>query len=242
MEFVAELATFAHELRTPLSSLGVAFGLIRDRESIKAILETPEQYRRLLDNMARGLGRLDTMVSEVLEMGYLHRGTISLALETRRSRELLAEALEEVTPMAARRRCTIHMEVAGVAPDAVCDSARARQVIVALLSFAIRNTPVGGGVRLGVAPDDQEGEFVRFAVEDGGEQLAPEHQARMFELFFRVSEDTGEGIIGTGFSMAIAKALVELHGGRIWVRAIPGGGNSLEFTLPRARPATSTES
>jgi len=112
------------------------------------------------------------------------------------------------------------------------DLAQIERALSNVLDNALRHTPAGGAVRVTVAAVD---DAVRIRVEDQGVGIAPEHQARVFERFYRVAP--GRGGSGSGLGLAIARRIAELHGGTIELASTPGEGTTVTLTLPLSGPA-----
>jgi signal transduction histidine kinase len=111
------------------------------------------------------------------------------------------------------------------------DRERVLQVLSNLLGNAIKFTPEGGDVAISVARD---GEMIRFTIADSGPGIHPEHQAHVFERYWK--HET-QGAKGTGLGLFIARSLVDAHGGRIWIESQPGRGATFHFTIPSAELA-----
>jgi signal transduction histidine kinase len=122
------------------------------------------------------------------------------------------------------------VDVASDAPDVLADETRIDHVLANLLSNALRYTPPGGQVRVTAAAAGDE--FVRFGVEDSGPGIPKQYHARIFERFFRVPGQAGGS--GAGLGLAIAREIVEAHGGTIGVDSEEGKGARFSFTLQRA--------
>jgi signal transduction histidine kinase len=212
------LADVAHELRTPLSVIrGNAEALIDglyppDEEHLAPIVEETDLMARLLDDLTT----LSTAEAGVLP---LHREQVSPA-----------DLVEE--PVAAFRQ---RAEVAGVAletlaaanlPNVDVDPVRIREVLGNLLSNALRHTPSGGSVTVEVEAGE-DGMSVRFAVRDTGSGIAPEQLGHVFDRSSKAVDSDGAGL-----GLAIAKGLVEAHGGAIEAQSEPGRGTAIRFTLP----------
>jgi two-component system phosphate regulon sensor histidine kinase PhoR len=126
------------------------------------------------------------------------------------------------------------MDLPAGLPPVYVDELRLQQVLGNLINNAIKFTPPGGTVT--VSADDVPG-WLRIGVSDTGEGIAIEEQSRIFERFYQ-SESAAQGRAGGyGLGLAIAKLIVEQHGGRIWVESRPGAGSTFRFTLPPRPPA-----
>ena len=141
------LVTLAHELRTPLTSLRTSFDLLKDPEAQSA---RKQDLRSLLDNMDRGITRLERQVSDLLEAGYLRAGALVLRRQTIDPDAIVAEALSEVSAAASWRRVAVDVAVEDDVPPVSVDPRRFQQILVNLLSNAIKYSPVGGVVSIRV--------------------------------------------------------------------------------------------
>jgi signal transduction histidine kinase len=212
----------AHELRTPLTHM---------RCRIEAVEEgveraTPELFRALHASTLT-LGRL---VDDLQELALAESGALRLDRRAEPLGPIVGQALETVAPLARERG----VELACAVPEplvAPVDRRRIVAVLVNLLDNAVRHTPRGGRVELsGVGSDDE----IVLGVSDTGEGIAPEHLAHLFERFFRVDPSRSRSSGGAGLGLAIAKALVEAHGGRIAATSELRRGTRVEVRLPRA--------
>jgi PAS domain S-box-containing protein len=232
------LATLAHELRNPLAPIRTSVELLR--------LQGPadEVVRRCRDIIDRQVSDLTRLVDDLLEASRITRGKLDLQKARVALREVLNRAVEAAEPgMTAGQH---NFETALPEQDLwlTADATRLAQVFTNLLNNATRYTPPGGRIRLEAVVDD---DAVRVTVRDTGIGIRPEHLPRIFEMFSQVTpalERTGGGL---GIGLALARGLVELHGGTISAES-PGEGRGSAFTvaLPRcpapAEPAGSSPS
>jgi signal transduction histidine kinase len=220
------LSLVSHELRTPLSSI---------KTSAEVLLSTappdaPEAHVRLLRNIDRSSDRLSALITDLLDLARLEGGRLELDREPVDLRGVVEDAVLTVRPLADGRR----QEVQFVPPSRPCvvdgDRRRLEQVAMNLLTNAVKYSPVGGKIRvqLGRAP----GGVVRLAVADGGPGIGKADRARVFERFYRLDNEETLRAPGTGLGLPIAKALTELHGGKIALRSAPGRGSVFVVTLP----------
>jgi two-component system OmpR family sensor kinase/two-component system sensor histidine kinase BaeS len=216
------LADVAHELRTPLSVIrgnleGVLDGLYpADQAHLGPVLEETAVMARLLDD----LQTLSTAEAGVLR---LHRERVDPA-------SLAADAVTAFRARAEQAGVTLDWRAAGGVPDLDVDPLRIGQVLANLLSNAVRHAPPGGSVTLSVEP---AAGAVAFAVADTGPGIDARELPHVFDRFVK-SGDSG----GAGLGLAIAKSLVEAHGGSIGAESAPGRGTTMRFLLPAGgRPA-----
>jgi len=215
-----ELVAWAsHDLRTPLANIQAMLEALHDglMEPAEALPSLEEQTRAL-----------STMVDDLFELAQIDAGALGLELEEGPVAGTVHTSLRGVEAEARLRGIRLESEVddAVVARFAPFELQR---VLQNLLTNALRHTPSDGSVAVRVSANHDE---VQVTVEDTGEGLGEEARERMFERFWRA--DRARSTRGGGLGLAIAQALVEAQGGRIWAEDRPGGGARVSFTLPAA--------
>ncbi len=224
------VATISHELRTPLASLHGAAMTLLEREH-----ELTDQTRHtLLDMIGAQSKRLADLVEEILLTGQLDSGSLRVVTEPFDPEELVWSVAA-----AARLRVgddtTIDVSIPAVLPKVVGDPARTRQVLSNLMDNAIKYSPHGGRIELGVEVGDG---YAEFTVRDEGLGIPLGEQKRIFEKFYRLDPDHRRGIGGSGLGLYISRELVSSMNGRIWVASDPGKGATFTFELPLAERVT----
>ena len=213
-----ELVAWAsHDLRTPLANMQAMLEALEDG------LADADEYVPSLREQVRVLSQL---VDDLFELARIDADALTLELRLLPVAPVVRASLLGVEPEARMRHVRLASEVDGeltarFAPEKV------ERVLMNLLTNALRHTPTDGAVAVRVDPMPGE---VRVAVEDSGDGLDPEARARMFERFWR--GDAARSSRGAGLGLAIARGLVEAHGGRIWAEEREGGGARVCFTLP----------
>lgn len=220
------VADVAHELRTPLSVL---------QGNLRAILDDvypleKAEVTRLYDE-TRLLSRL---VDDLRELAQAEAGQLSLNLRTTGVAEVLRSTIANFEPAAESKAIHLTAEVADDLPPVLADPDRLAQVLRNLLTNALRHTPNGGWVVVSAAA---AGDAVEIVVADSGEGIATEDLPHVFDRFWRPDRFRSRVGGGAGLGLAIARSLVEAHGGRIWVESTPGQGARFAFRLPTT-PAT----
>jgi signal transduction histidine kinase len=223
------VANVSHELKTPISAL---------RAHLENLLDGVEEPNPVvLSVMLQQSERLSRLVEQLLELSRLESGDVPLDLEPVPLGLLVDRVVAEIQVARPERMVQVRNEVpSGLAPIRA-DRERIHQVLFNLLDNAVRFTPQGGIVRVRAA-GTEEGCLVE--VEDTGPGIPPEHLGLVFERFYRVDASRSRGDGGTGIGLAIARSVVEAHGGRIWVDSEPGHGATFRFVLPFDGPAGST--
>src|SRR5262245_20604236 len=217
-----ELVAWAsHDLRTPIASLQAMLEAVEDG------LAPPEAYLASMAEQVRTLARL---VEDLFELARIDAGVLTLELRKAELAALIEACVRGLGAEARSRNVSVEARVAnGV--SAHCAPEQVERVLYNLLTNAVRHTPPDGSVAVPAEADPQE---VRIVVEDTGDGLTPEAAARMFERFWRGDGARAAGDGGAGLGLAIARGLVEAHGGRIWAETRPEGGTRVSFTLPAA--------
>ena len=215
-----ELVAWAsHDLRAPIASLQALLEAIEDG------LVSAEDYLPTLREQVRTLSAL---VEDLFELARIDAGALTLELHRMPVAPLVTSALRLLRPEAEARGVSLSAHVdedleARLAPD------KFERVLFNLVTNALRHTPTDGAVAVHV---ERRAADLLLRVEDSGEGLAGEAPARMFERFWRA--DRARSGSGAGLGLAIARGLVEAHGGRIWAENRPQGGACVSFTLPAA--------
>ena len=218
------VSTVSHELKTPLTSLRMAVHLLL--EQVVGPL-TPKQLELLLA-ARQDAERLLAMVNDLLDLTRIEQGRVRLDLHPVAPADLVRGALERFASHARDAGIALEPAVGLGLPSVLVDRERVNHVFDNLIGNALRHTPRGGAVRVMAEAD---GDRVRFAVADTGEGIPPEHLSRIFEKFYRVP-GTHSG--GAGLGLAIAREIVQAHGGEIAAESDPGRGASFIFLLPVA--------
>ena len=215
-----ELVAWAsHDLRTPLANMQAMLEALEDG------LAEPGDYLPALGDQVRGLTLL---VDDLFELARIDAGVLTLELHSSALEDVVSACLRGVAAEAVQRHVFLDSEVdpeaiARFAPDKV------ERVLLNLVANALRHTPSDGSVAVRVESDR---DAVRVTVEDTGEGLDDEAGRRMFDRFWR--SDPARSQRGAGLGLAIARGLVEAHGGQIWAENRPEGGARVSFTLPAA--------
>ena len=224
----AFVADVTHELRTPLT---VIKGTIETLED--GALDDLEGRGPLLASMQAETERLIRLVNDLLLLTRADAGSLRLKLEPLDLGELARRRCAVLAPLAARRGVTLQAEPqTGGSLSVMGDPDRLAQVLDNLLDNAIRHAPEGSAVSVAVS---RGGEGLACAVRDAGPGIAGQHLPLIFERFYRVDAARDRQRGGAGLGLAIAKALVVAHGGRIAAASREGEGTTITFTLPVVR-------
>lgn len=217
------LASMSHELRTPLSAILGFSDLMRQGEAEGGNVQVPLEW---VEHIHRGGEHLLALINDVLDLSKVEAGRIELRREPIDLATAINELIEGVRPLAERKQLRL---VADVPPTTIsADRGRFRQIVYNLLSNAIKFTPTGGTVQVEVRDGVDE---VHITVADTGVGIAREDQARVFDEFRQVgSLAAREG--GTGLGLALARRLVEAHGGRIELESVVGEGSRFTVSIP----------
>jgi len=229
----------SHELRTPLTSIRGAIQLVLGRAATSAGAATgtlhdstlSSRTRELLDISLKNSERLIRLINDILDISKIEQGSIQLRRVALDPADLCRAAAQEVSVFAEGRDINIDLYAEPGLMPISADRDRALQVLANLLSNAIKFSEPGQRVELSARQDSGA---VAFAVHDFGRGIAPEDHLRIFDKFHQIDSSLTRDVGGTGLGLAICKALVEEHGGKIWIESILGKGATFAFTLPLA--------
>jgi two-component system, NarL family, sensor histidine kinase BarA len=232
------LATMSHELRTPLTSVIGYAEMMAEGLAGPVSCDQREYLTTILGKADQLLG----LITAVLDVSSLESGQLSLERATLSLSDLVASEIATFAPQAGRRGIAIQLDAC---PDAVVigDRRKIRQVVLSLVSNAVKFTPDRGkvGVALRRGPlcahdGDRGATAIQLVVSDSGIGISRDQVAKIFEPFFQVDSSSTRAFGGTGLGLTLAKAYVEAHGGRIWVDTTPGQGSTFTATFPAADP------
>ncbi|NPV08282.1 MAG: hybrid sensor histidine kinase/response regulator [Anaerolineae bacterium] len=224
-------ASISHELRTPLNViLGFSRIMYRSPRVYGDVNWTPELRAdvRQIYNASRHL--LD-MIDDILDLARIEAQRLPLKLERVDLAQLIHEAADTARGLLRDSEVALVVDVPPEVPEMMLDGTRIRQVLLNLLSNAIRFTD-SGQIVVSVRVDDSQ---VHVAVADTGVGIAPGDLATVFDEFSQAGSDVTAGRGGAGLGLAVCKQFVQLHGGRIRAESQPGRGSRFEFSLPRAQ-------
>ena len=225
------LSDLAHELRTPLATIEGYVEGVRDG----VVPPTPETWS-VLGNES---GRIRRLVDDLQKVSRAEERQLDLRIRPLAPGAIVVEAAQAADPAYAAKGVALETRAHDRLPPVAADGDRIGEVLGNLLDNALRHTPAGG--RVEVRAEGRAGE-VEFTVSDSGEGIAPEHLGRVFERFYRIDSGRTRARGGSGIGLAIARALVEAHGGRIRAESDgPDTGARFVVTIPMAPRGMSVE-
>lgn len=222
------LAMVSHDLHTPLTAIkGSMEVLLHEGVGI-------ELSRELLGIAQKNTDRLFRMVSDILDLARIEAGRFEIRREPFDVVVGLRGTIDRLRRLAQDRQISLTLQAPDGLPQVPADGLRMDQVFSNLLSNALKFTPRGG--QIGVTVQELPAELL-VQIRDSGLGIPAEHLDRIFDRFYRVPLPAEEKVEGTGLGLSICKAIVEEHGGRIWVESAVGKGSTFSFTLPKGPPA-----
>jgi signal transduction histidine kinase len=224
------LATVAHEVRTPLTSV-LGYGEFLEEGTYGNL--NPEQAD-ILHRMVQGGRDVLQLINRLLDLSRLEAGRLVLDRQALKLGSVARAAIESVQGQALRKRQTLSCAIPADLPPVWADSLRLLEILVNLLGNAVKFAPEGGSVAVGARTADDSAEIW---VRDSGPGIAAEAQRQLFEKFAQAPDGTRR-YDSSGLGLALCKELVSLHGGRIWVDSQPGQGCTFRFTIPLYQEGT----
>ena len=233
----ALLDAVTHDLRTPLTSIKASVTTLLDDPRPKTDGEEAgsldaEGRREMLEVIDEETDRLNRFIEGLMELARIEAGEMHLRRRWGSVEEIVTTALERAAPLT--RNHQIQVRLGADLPTVRVDDRAVAEVVYTLVDNAAKYSPVG--TRIEVQAKAAEGQTVRLSVEDEGPGVPPELRERVFDKFFRAMRDGDSSTrqpSGSGMGLAIAKGIVEAHGGRIWIEEAGGKrGNRVVVTLP----------
>lgn len=215
-----------HQLRTPLAGIKWMLELASQEADV------PPDAGSYVQDARDAAQRLIVLVNDLLDISRLERGKLTIAAEAVDLDELTRGVLGETALLAQERGHRIFVSAAETLPAALADPQLVRQVVLNLVSNAIKYTPSGGGIVIWM---DHEADLVRWSIKDTGIGIPASAQARLFEKFYRADNVVTIETEGTGLGLYLVRLIMEQLGGRVWCESREGEGSTFAFTLPCAR-------
>ncbi|MEE9170809.1 MAG: HAMP domain-containing sensor histidine kinase, partial [bacterium] len=218
------LSAVSHELRTPLNAI-LGYAELLGEELYGKLNEA---QTNALGNIIDGGDHLLKLINELLDFSRIHKGKFRLYRESHSMRDIVEAAAATIRPAVAKKKLNFIESLEKDLPILFIDAQKIYQAMLNLLSNAIKFTD-SGEVELSVY---RNGNFLEFAVRDTGIGIASEDMDRIFEDFHQVDGSVSRTYGGAGLGLSLAKHLIQLHGGEIWVQSSLGEGSTFCFNLP----------
>jgi signal transduction histidine kinase len=223
-------AYLAHELRAPVTSIRLGLEILA--EQIEERLAPDE--KQMLSLAIRNTQRLEGLVNDIMDYSKIAAGKMAILKEACDVRALVDDAVDTMKASATAKGVRVVKDVHPLLPRCAAEGRRVVQVLINLLSNAIKHTPARGAVTVTVSEGRYEHEgTLLFKVRDTGPGIAHDQLEKIFGLFEQ-SEGDKRTAEGTGLGLTLARAMVDLHGGRIWAESWKGCGATFCFTIPIA--------
>jgi two-component system sensor histidine kinase KdpD len=219
----ALLASVSHDLRTPLTSIRAAIDSLL-QEEIEWDKTALREFHLIIREEVQRLTRL---VQNLLEMARIEAGELKLSRDWGSVSEIFSDVLERTAP--AIRNHIVKVDLDEHMPPIKLDSRLIAEALTNLIENSAKYSPPGTELLLkGIVEDDK----LTISVKDQGEGIAPGEQDRIFDKFYRSARQDGQNNEGTGMGLAIARGVIQAHGGKIWVESAPGQGATFSFMIP----------
>jgi signal transduction histidine kinase/DNA-binding response OmpR family regulator len=211
----------AHELRTPLAIL-IGYATVLEEE-------TKASSQEYVSIITRNAMRLRSLIEDMLNLKYLESGITSLSQDYLVLKEVMAEAIQDMSLLARQKNLTINSDIPDDFPTMIVDRKKFDLIIMNLLHNALKFTPAGGQVTFKARIN---GEQATMSISDTGIGIPEEKLGRIFDRFYQVEESLTRGYEGMGLGLAIVRGMVEVCGGEIHVESQESQGTTFTFTLP----------
>jgi signal transduction histidine kinase len=218
------VAAVSHDLRTPITSLRLLAEAVGDG------VVDGETRRAYLDRMTTHIDALSALIDDLFELSRLEAGDIGWSLERVPLNELVGETVEAMRVQAEIRGVRVRAEVPTALVPARANPEKLQRVLFNLIQNAIRHTPADGSVVVRAESCDGR---IEVEVQDTGVGIAPEEREKVFSAFYRGGLDASRTGAGAGLGLAVSRAIVEAHGGQIWLAEAPVG-TRVRFSVPVA--------
>lgn len=228
------IATVSHEFRTPVTSINMSVDIL-DQELLGPLTS---KQKELVSAAKEDCYRLTKLARELLQLSKLESGRVQVRDEPLNIRDVVDATLRPLRIQFQEKKVTLEADVPANLPTIVADEQQLSWVISNLVTNALKYTEAGGSVTV---RGSAEPGTLRLEVRDTGVGIAREHLDHIFDKFVQVRNAAGTTPGSVGLGLAIAKEIVEMYGGKIWVESEVGEGSTFGFTLPTTRPVTALQ-
>ena len=230
------VSNVSHELRTPLTAIKGSVDNMLD--GITGSLN--ERQTRYLTRIKSNADRLGRLINEILDLSRIESGKIEIVPTSLPMVSLAKEVAEVLRPVAAEKLILLEVSQPSDEVIAWADRDKITQVIVNLVGNAVKFTPSHGSVTIAVSKDEHDS--VQVSISDTGPGIPADEVDKIFDKFYQVARVNKEKTKGAGLGLAISRALVEMHGGRLWIESEAGKGSIFSFTIPGRKPLGAQQS
>jgi signal transduction histidine kinase len=222
------LANMSHELRTPLNAV-IGFSDVLKEQYFGELNPKQQEYVKDINESGQ---HLLSLINDILDLSKIEAGHMDLDLTSFSLPMAIDNAIVLVRERALRHQLQLRADIAPEITDVVADQRKFKQILINLLTNAVKFSHPGGWVEVIVRRDTVGADGVMVTVKDAGMGVAVEDHAAIFEEFRQLKSTGSAKLEGTGLGLSLARRLVELHGGRIWVESELGKGAAFTFTVP----------
>jgi len=227
------VAWAGHDLRTPLTSIRAIIEALAD-----GLVDDEDTRLRYLRTAQADIKSLSLLIDDLFEMSQIDAGGMKMDLEPGYIADLVSDSLERFSEQARKKNIRLEGKISPEIGLVMMDEKRIGRVFSNLISNALRHTPAEGLAQVVV---EKTGSELLITVQDSGEGIQPEDLPFVFEQFYRGEKSRNRSTGGGGLGLAIARGIVEAHGGKIGIESQPAKGTSVWFTLPYPAPAAQNQ-
>jgi PAS domain S-box-containing protein len=213
----------SHDLRNPVAAVKML-----SRALLRTVADGDTEERTNLELIAQAAEQMDALIRDLLDVNRLDAGKMAISATPVDPSVMLTDSLQTLRPLVEEKGIALDLQIQTGLPKVIADRERIQQTLSNLVGNAIKFSPAGSKIVVVARGDGSE---VVISVLDNGSGIAPELLPRVFDRYWQSSRTDRQG---AGLGLAIAKGIVETHGGRIWIESRPGEGTTASFTLPLA--------
>lgn len=230
------IAWVSHDLRTPLTSMQAMLEAIQDE-----IVTDPTTIHDYVGRSLSEVTNLSHLIDDLFELSKLDTGHMDAKFIAASITDLISDVVSNLMAKAERKQIKLHGDIESSIPPIIMATDKIQRVLYNLIDNAVQYTPINGQITIKAYT---KGNFVHIDINNTGKAIAAHHLPMIFNHFYRIEESrtqTMDGQRSTGLGLAIAKAIIEMHGGKIGVTSTAEQGTTFNFTLPLPEPANSSD-